>query len=262
MILKSPSLKIFAAYLQTVCLIKNVFVNPSDIQTLSWLNSSDIRRLLLSLQFWVDSNAGICDKLGVVVRDDIRTLTSDSTVYIPSKNNKLDDRKDFTAGEHSQDIREQSHDGKVVRVSGSMQKEDNCDVEIAKKHEGFEGSSTNSTSELCNKQRNDKNIKVDENKSADFSEVSIKLTNQHSSQKPGNPVSSGENKIDSVKACEGNNVSRKSSIESTDTSLEKEKAVSSGKIELHGFCLESLLGLRNLNTNTGGLLETLKSKVS
>lgn len=67
--LRSPSLAFFAAHLQTVCLAKNVFVNPHDIQALSSLYYPDIRRLLLCLQFWVDSFGGALDKHGIRIMD-------------------------------------------------------------------------------------------------------------------------------------------------------------------------------------------------
>ena len=126
-LLKSPSLKLYASYLQTICLTKNVFVNPSDMRALSWLHYADIRRLLLSLQFWVDSNAGACDEHGVAVRNDLGTsaqiLSNNETASASSKDSGL-------AADGTVTSTELDKESKLPKNPCRVDTSTNCEVEI------------------------------------------------------------------------------------------------------------------------------------
>ncbi|XP_001368308.4 ATPase family AAA domain-containing protein 5 [Monodelphis domestica] len=55
---KTPSLLNVASYLQTLCLAENLRTDVKDFVTLLTVNSCDIRRSILYLQFWVRSGGG------------------------------------------------------------------------------------------------------------------------------------------------------------------------------------------------------------
>ena len=57
--LKHPSVNLLAAHLQLVGLMNNMFINPEDLKTLVAHNNCDIRKSLLSLQFWSASGGGV-----------------------------------------------------------------------------------------------------------------------------------------------------------------------------------------------------------
>ncbi|XP_034045305.1 ATPase family AAA domain-containing protein 5 [Thalassophryne amazonica] len=55
---KTPSLCDISSYLQLLCLAEDMRTDPKDISSLLALNSCDIRRTLLQLQFWARSAGG------------------------------------------------------------------------------------------------------------------------------------------------------------------------------------------------------------
>lgn len=76
--MKSPPAKLHASYIQSMCLSKNVFVSPPDLHSLALRHHGDVRRSLLNLQFWIDSNAGYCDPGGISFATEIKIDTSTS----------------------------------------------------------------------------------------------------------------------------------------------------------------------------------------
>ena len=317
-ILKSPSLKLYAAYLQTVCLTKNVFVNPSDIRALSWLHYSDIRRLLLSLQFWVDSNAGTCYKRGVTVRNDLGAnasiLFNNETVSVVTDDNRLHGNEDNTLVEQSKDNKLVKNSNPIKINNTSTNTQDKCDIKInsagladsgsvsntSSKNEAvnttttdiqqlselsstedqreFENATSSCTSaseltnpELTNQSQYGNALSLEENKTTKLCEVSSRLVNQDSNQKPGDEVlvsekcsqaqSLGENNVDSTKLCDVSSGVDKQDCNSKPSSEPLIVPSEKTKLEMHNLCLESLLGLRNINNDAADVLETLKSKV-
>ena len=202
--LKAPSLNLYSAYLQTVCLVKNVFVNPHDIQALSWLHYSDIRGLLLSLQFWVDSNADAGDEHGVTIKDDLGTNAifscDNEPASILTDHNSPDDTEDVTSVEQSKDDQ-----GDATLNSSNYELDQTC-------------TSCNPVQQLGENE----------------------LVGQETSSGTQLP---NENKMDSAKACEFD-ISPKNN-----------------EIQMHNSCLESLLGLRNINSDGVRVLEILKAEV-
>ena len=302
-LLKSPSLKLYSAYLQTVCLTKNVFVNPSDMQALSWLHHADIRRLLLSLQFWVDSSAGACDKYGVTVRNDLEsntnTLSDNERVSALSTDSRPSDDQSISLVEpdkHSELLKNCPVDNLAncedVKIN-SVVVEDCCtehntlingkngktsttnflaqkELDVTLEHE--EGSECvkhgcSSASDLPNHEMTDEHsVVIGKNKTTNLSEVNIELSNQDSSQQPINELLTSE-KCGQLKPCETRHDLDKQDccqqLSNEHVGIEKNKKVSleNTAIEMHELCLESLLGLRNLNSHAGDVLETLKSQV-
>ena len=57
--LRPPSINLLAAHLQLVALLDNTFINPDDLKALVSLVDCDIRKALLTVQFWVESGGGI-----------------------------------------------------------------------------------------------------------------------------------------------------------------------------------------------------------
>lgn len=208
--MKAPSLNLYSAYLQTVCLVKNVFVNPHDIQALSWLHYSDIRCLLLSLQFWVDSNAGAGNEHGVTIKDDLGTNAIIS----------CDNEPALTGHNRPKRTEEQSKDSP-------------CDVTL-----NSNNYSCNPMQQLCEKEP------VGQETSS-----GTQITN--------------ENTRNSMKACEFEKPCYTQKTSSDALVLEKDENISPKKneIQMHNLCLESLLGLRNIDNNGARVLEILKAKV-
>ena len=287
-LLKSPSLKLYSAYLQTICLTKNVFVNPSDMQALSWLHHADIRRLLLSLQFWVDSSAGACDKHGVTVRNDLESntntlsdnerasaLSTDSrpsddqsiTLVEPDKHSELLKNCPIDTLTNCEDVKINSvgvedycrepntltngKDGKTSTTN--LQQLAQKELDVTLEHE--EGSecvkhSCSSASDLPNHEMTDEqSVVMNKNKATNLCEVDIELGNQDSSQQPINELLTSENCCQQL------------SNEPVGTEKAEKVSLVNTAIEMHDLCLESLLGLRNLNSHARGVLETLKAQV-
>ena len=57
--LKQPSVNLLSGHLQLVALVNGIFVNPDDLKSLVAVNNCDIRKSLMTLQFWVESGGGV-----------------------------------------------------------------------------------------------------------------------------------------------------------------------------------------------------------
>lgn len=301
--LKPPSFTLYAAYIQTVCLAKDVFVNPADIRALSWLHYADIRRLLLSLQFWVDSNADACYKRGEAVGNYIEcktTLSAKETIcasneLVIDRNSSLEqhrngqlvancsptsvspvanklDKCDFrvvTSCASYRDKVSNTDKTNAADIEQLRQKNRHFSSEIPKKLESVKGTS-NGCDEIANQRIHYRATSLDQNKDANANENSNLFAKQNSSQNnddaetsTSEEVSRAEVRIDFVKldqVCVASDESPSDKSPShEDVSLTKDQEA---QTTMHEFCLESLLGLRNINVDAKNVLATLKSKVS
>jgi hypothetical protein len=274
--------------------------------------------LLLSLQFWVDSNAGTCYKRGVTVRNDLGAnasiLFNNETVSVVTDDNRLHGNEDNTLVEQSKDNKLVKNSNPIKINNTSTNTQDKCDVKInsagladsgsvsntSSKNEAvnttttdiqqlselsstedqreFENATSSCTSaseltnpELTNQSQYGNALSLEENKTTKLCEVSSRLVNQDSNQKPGDEIlvsekcsqaqSLGENKVDSTKLCDVSSGVDKQDCNSKPSSEPLIVPSEKTKIEMHNLCLESLLGLRNINNDAADVLETLKSKV-
>ena len=278
-LLKSPALKLYAAYLQTICLTKNVFVNPSDMRALSWLHYADIRRLLLSLQFWVDSNAGACDKHGVAVRNDLGTssqiLSNNETASASSKDNA-------PVADGTVTSTELDKESKLPKNPCRVDTSTHCEVEIisldpcsAPKIFNREDDNT-SAADISKKSMVDS---IEHKEDCDLAKLDCSsgsgLPNLEATNKQQPVIGENEStklseaniedKVISTKAHKvSHGLDNQDSCQEPSNELlriERDVPLEHTRIQMHDLCLESLLGLRNLNSDTGGVLETLKSKV-
>ncbi|XP_028395212.1 ATPase family AAA domain-containing protein 5-like [Dendronephthya gigantea] len=236
-ILKSPSLKLYAAYFQTVCLTKDVFVNPSDVRALSWLNHADIRRLLLNLQFWIDSAAGACDKRGITIRNDIGTSAG-----ILSKNDV----------EYGQANTTQLNAGNAIEMDSTVRTQEECDGKVLSVNANVDNDTASSCSPIEVESRLDKKGSIQNS-----NDEMLALDKMEKLQ------SLSKKKIDSTKKFDVINDNKDCERGENDElgKMKKHDTISSQKapIEMHNLCLESMLGIRNIDNNVGNVFETLKS---
>lgn len=241
--LKSPSVKLYAAHFQTICLTKDVFVNPSDIRALSWLYHADIRRLLLNLQFWVDSAAGACDKRGITIRNDIGTGAG-----ILRKNDVESGLADTNQCGNTEDISaERCKFLNAVEVGSTVRTQKEFYVKARSVSVNVDDSTAFSTSpngvesRLDKKDSNNEMLTLDKGKKLESSpENKVDITKEFDLVDDKQDCGQGENDVP--------------------PSLGKNDAASSQKaqIEMHNLCLESMLGIRNIDNKVGNVLETLK----
>lgn len=57
--IKPPSVLLLAAHLQLICLLNNIFISPPELKAFVTAANCDIRKCLLTLQFWVESGGGV-----------------------------------------------------------------------------------------------------------------------------------------------------------------------------------------------------------
>ena len=245
------------------------------------------------MQFWVDSNAGARDKCGVTLRNDLWTNANNShnneTAFVVTNDNRPADNEDMSSIELHKDSKLVKNSS-LVKMDISTNSEDKCDGKInsygaerpcsvSNTSGNYEAgkTSTSDTSEITNQPRDEIAKTLDENKTTKLCVVSCGLDNQDSNQKLSDEIltsekcreaqSLDESKVDYTKQCEVNGGLDKQDSSRKPSSVplisEKDEKVSSEKTqtEMHELCLESLLGLRNLNKNAADVLETLKSKV-
>ena len=277
-LLKSPTLSLYSAYLQTVCLVKNVFVNPYDIQALSLLHYSDIRRLLLNLQFWIDSNAGAGDEHGITIRSDLRSNlpyhnTRESTKDVSFAGQIKDSPCEVTQKSANVDfpggvLLNASTNDEVdkTRITCNPMQQLDAKEQVQQTDSSCTGTVTSEITNirLTNRSKSNTSVSFDEKKSPKLCEVNNKLVNEtlttedcHKAQLPN------EIKIDSEKAWEFEKCCYNQEPIDEALVLEKGESISPEKdeIEMHNLCLESLLGLRNVSNNGACVLETLQTKV-
>lgn len=272
-LLKSPTLSLYSAYLQTVCLVKNVFVNPYDIRALSWLHYSDIRRLLLNLQFWIDSNAGAGDEHGITIRSDLRSNlpyhnTRESTKDVTFAGQIKDSPCEVTQKSANVDF----PGGVLLNASKNDEVDKTCitcnpmqQLDAKEQVEQTDSRCTDASEitniRLANRSKSNTSVSFDDKKGQKLCEVNNKsvneiLTTEDCHQAP----LLNEIKIDSRKACELEKCCYNQEPIDEAVVSEKDESISP-EIEMHNLCLESLLGLRNVNNNGACVLETLQTEV-
>ena len=267
--LKSPSQLLHASYIQTVCLSKNVFANPNDIQALANVHNGDLRQSLHTLQFWIDSYAGSCDPGGC------RRRTCD-----PGGCDRKIDTDYMKASEQTGSLEVASVDRKVnVALSRHLE------VELSKSQEiGALSESTCRTLEpaIC---ISEKTSEISHTKMEDTTSNEWGQTLSHASQEVSmprpvvhtaslTPGSNLEGQLDRTASIpcgieEGTSKGNSDSLgkdgcnnESKIETVNQSDVSRSGKggYVMHEFSMESFLGLRNVTSNNiGGALEVLRS---
>lgn len=121
-----------------MCLSKDVFVNPDEVQALAMLHRDDVRQSLLSLQFWVDSYAGLCDPHGTRFKTETQIYShipkiSDKKVSsLGSANNERDNNTALSKSQLAKDLQKPEHS---KELSTATEGHDTADTQMSEVQE-------------------------------------------------------------------------------------------------------------------------------